>query len=380
MTLTASSLPPEIWMYIQRLATLETSPLTLAYADRFQYVPLADPLKDLQGFLRAACSFVLVCRLWNSLATEILYENVRVDKRFPMLRATLERRGAGRLVRSIRLSPIHDEYNYQILALCPLVQLIVQPDHSTTQTRRWEFADIPGLSRLPALPELLALRHVYCSELLIDSYLLTVVLETSPNIEYLSVTRITFTPPNDPYALAVGELPAIANLKRLAFPPLLRRAMPSSLFWMNLQGLTRLQCSPTNLALEEFPTLPSLRVLEIFGSRSIILFPVIFSRCPRLHELCYDVWNRISPPNAARSSLSVIRLHSAVTVVRDWTTIETHFRLFLDPGFPALRQLVLHGSWHRVVADLKFPSRFPHRLRERGCRFEFPEGNVLNRI
>ncbi|KAJ7093463.1 hypothetical protein B0H15DRAFT_947585 [Mycena belliarum] len=383
--MTVVSLPPEVWMYIQRLATSETSPLTLAYADRFQYVPHADPLEHLEGFLRAACSFALVCRLFNSVATDILYENVRVDERFPILRTALEGRDAGRLVRSIRLSPRHSEHNYEILALCPFVQVIVQPDDGLP-IFSGRVSVVSSPSREPVLPELLALRHVYCSELLIDSRLLIEVLQTSPNIEYLSVMQSPYTLPVD--ALALLGLPAIANLKGLALPLLVRQAIPSSIFRMNLQGLTRLHCFPSTLALAEFPTLPSLHVLEILGSRSTMFFPLIFSRCPRLHELCYDVRNSQSlrcydvqgrlTPLPRSSSLSIIHLHSAVTVEYDWLSFRAHFGLFLGPGFPVFPRLVLHGSqWHRVVADPKFTSRFVYGLRRRGCRLEFPEGHVL---
>jgi hypothetical protein len=48
------SLPPEIWLYIHRLATSDTSPMALAYTDRYQYVPVTDPLKDVQSFWRVS--------------------------------------------------------------------------------------------------------------------------------------------------------------------------------------------------------------------------------------------------------------------------------------------------------------------------------------
>ncbi|KAJ6572292.1 hypothetical protein B0H19DRAFT_1133230 [Mycena capillaripes] len=95
----AVSFPSELWLHIFRLATSDTSPMVAAYTE-FQYAPVADPLKDMSD----ACSFALVCRLWNSLANEILYENIRVDNHFYTLHAALAKPGTAHLVRSVQLS------------------------------------------------------------------------------------------------------------------------------------------------------------------------------------------------------------------------------------------------------------------------------------
>ncbi|KAJ7484241.1 hypothetical protein FB451DRAFT_1554818 [Mycena latifolia] len=372
------SLPPEIWIYIQRLATSETSPLKMACADRFQYVArgLADPLQDFEDFLRIASSFVLVCRLWNSLANEILYENIRVDDRFQALYTALKRPGTAPLVRSIRLSPTQFDHNYQILALCPQVQIVTQPDDlATSMALQLQLSNYPSLLQSalePELPTFLSLRHIFCAELLIDSLLWRRIFRASPNLEYLFVSR---SPSSTMHVDSIG-LPPITSLKRLGFPQL-ARPMASVLLQMDLLGLTRLQCSPSDLSLLDFPTLPSLHTLELFGSRSTILFPAIFSRCPCLRELCYDVWNDVSPPREEHPSLSCIRLHSAVNVIRDWTPIEEHFALFLTPDFARLKCFILYGSWHRVIGAAQF-TRFRDGLRERGCELEFPEGHVLH--
>ncbi|KAJ7670363.1 hypothetical protein B0H17DRAFT_1085921 [Mycena rosella] len=370
-----ASLPPEVWIYIQRLATSEASPLTLAVrdADRFQYVPLADPFKDVQEFLRNACSFVLVCRLWNSLANELLYENVQVDDGFQALYASLERPGNSYLVRSIRLSTIRFDHNSQILALCPRVQIIVQPDVSNSDIGATLALPLEPLRQMD-LPTFHFLRHIYCTELLLNSGLLSRVLAASRHLESLFVY-----PMEQSMDLLVSHFPAIPSLKRLGFHRVVHGTV-LTLLQMDLQGLTRLQCSPSTLSLAEFralPSLPSLHTLDIFGSRSTIPFPTIFSRCPRLRELSYDVWNDASPPQDEKTSLSCIRLHSAVTVVRDWIPIERHFGLFISNEFPRLQRLVLCGTWHRVVADAQF-ARFRDGLRELGCRLEFPEGSVLS--
>ncbi|KAJ6599910.1 hypothetical protein DFH09DRAFT_1355928 [Mycena vulgaris] len=358
------SLPPEIWIQIHRLATADTSPLAIAHSDRVQYVPVADPLQDMQDFLRNAYSFVLVCRLWNGLANEIMYENIRIDDRFPALYTALKRPGTPDLVRSIRLSPTRFDHSYAILALCPRVQIIVQPDPSNLSVVRLEAGE-----RLE-LPAFNSLKYIYWTESLMLSGLSNKVFRAVPNLEYLHVSRSSMVNTFDSIAF-----PAILGLKRLGMAQTVNGFVTSSILQMDLQHLTRLQCAPSTVSSEDFPTLPSLHTLELFGSgsnygsRSKIRFHAIFSRCPRLRELRYDVWNRSSPPRDVQSSLSCIRLHSAVS----GGFIDDHFGLFLTPGFPRIQRIVLYGSWDRVVADAKF-TWFQDGLRELGCRLEFPEG------
>jgi len=124
------------------------------------------------------------------------------------------------------------------------------------------------------------------------------------------------------------------------------------------------------------PIFPSVRVLELFGSHGYISFDSIFSRFPHLQELSYDVRNSLVRPRGQQSALSCIRLHPAVSVVREWTTIENNFKLFHSPEFPRLQRLVLHGSWHQVVDHASF-APFRDGLRAQGCQLEFPEGQVL---
>ncbi|KAJ6597327.1 hypothetical protein B0H10DRAFT_2087727 [Mycena sp. CBHHK59/15] len=308
------SLPPEIWLHVHRLATSESSPFAKASADRFQYEPIRDPLKDMRDFLRDARSFVLVCRMWHGLAKEILYENVRVDARFYILYPSLQRPSTARLVHSIKLSTIRFDHNYQILALCP---------------------------QELELPQFDFLRHIYCSESLIAS---------------------------EPRGNGLANLAALPALKTLGLPVLGRSAYAtSSLLQMDLRGLTRLQCTSVHLLSLEFPFLPSLHTLEIFGSGTTIPFSSIFTRCPCLRELCYDIWNNVTAPQGEQSTLSCIRLHSAVAVVCNWPAIERHFELFLTPEFPTLNASYFMGAG---TLSLRIP------VACEGCQVEFPENHL----
>ncbi|KAJ6572300.1 hypothetical protein B0H19DRAFT_1373119 [Mycena capillaripes] len=365
------SLPPELWLYVHRLATYDDSPMVVAYTERFLYVPVTDPLKDVKNFLREACSFVLVCRLWNSLANEILYENIRVDDKFHALYVALEKPGTAQLVRSVRLSTTRFDHNYAILTLCPRLQVIVQPD-ATSTPRPEMLVSAPSLDISTALPEFHSLKHIYWTESYLTSDVLRGLIPNAPNLEYLYLTQSTCLRVDDNF-----DFPAPPSLRRLGLGGvgLPRLEFVSSIFQSDLRNLTRLNCLPSLLNLPDFPALPSLRTLELFGSRSNIPFTTIFTQCPRLRELNYNVWNGVSAPEGEHSFISCVRLHSAVTVVRDWRPIENHFELFRSPAFPKLLRLVLHGSWYRVVGNPLF-TQLRDGLRAQGCQLEFPEGHV----
>ncbi|KAF7348603.1 hypothetical protein MVEN_01378100 [Mycena venus] len=349
----AGSLPPELWLHIYRLATSESSPLAVANADRFQYLSFPDPFKDIKHYLRDAYSFVLVCKSWNTLANEILYENIqiRVDRPFQVVQlcTSLKRRpDTARLVRSILLSPTGFDVNYTFLSLCPRLQLVVQPDASNSDTRMLvtgpdleeeeeEMVDGGYLTaavllrnNISPLPQFHSLKHIYWTESSFSSLLLRKLVRLTPNLEYLFLTQSSTI-----RELVENDFPALPSVRRLGLVST-GGLLTYSVFKLDLHNLTRFQCSPSYLHLEELPTLPLLRTLELFGSRSSIPFDIIFSRFPRLQELCYDVWNGLTgvqnPCDAM--PLSCIRLHSAVSVIRDWTPVEGHFAMFVSPGFP----------------------------------------------
>ncbi|KAJ7737715.1 hypothetical protein B0H16DRAFT_103086 [Mycena metata] len=368
------SLPSELWLYIHRIATADTSPIVAAYTDRYQYVAVPNPLDDMQDFLRDVSSFALVSRLWNSLTSEILYENIRVDERFHALYTALERPGTARLVRSVRLSTTRFDHNIAILALCSQLQVVVQPEASTA-SRSQALVGAPDLNFDLVIPNLDSLKHIYWthSDMALD--LLLKLIPLAPNLEYLFLTDSKTLRSEREF-----DFPALPSLQRLTLGPAHSHLTNSIFLQLDVTNLTRLYCIPTVFH-QDIPTLPSLQTLELFGSRSHIPFTTIFLRCPRLRELRYDVWNgvfemRLDEPRTA--PLPCIRLHSAVAI-RSWTPtepIEAHFSLFLSPKFPRVQRLVLHNSWHQIVNKPWFA---PYRdgLRELGCRLEFPEGNVL---
>ncbi|KAF7340776.1 hypothetical protein MSAN_02106200 [Mycena sanguinolenta] len=238
----ATSLPSEVWLYIHRIATADTSPMVTAYSDRFQYVPVSDPLKDPGQFWRIASSFVLVSRLWNSLANELLYENIRVDGSFDAhLRPALERSGKANLVRSVRLSPNRLDHNLAILAMCPRIQVIVQPE----ATR-----DLNSDTTPISLPSSHSLRQIYCEESTMNSGFLRRLVALAPDLEYLFLSHPHISQ-TDEEAL---PFPTIPNLRRLGVVPVAPN-LTNAVLKAGMQNVTRLTCSPPLFRLPRSPRL-----------------------------------------------------------------------------------------------------------------------------
>ncbi|KAK7022980.1 hypothetical protein R3P38DRAFT_3396629 [Favolaschia claudopus] len=377
---TAMSLPAEIWLHIHRLATSDASPMNISLSEQFQYIPITDPLQDVGRFWRNAYSLVLVCRLWSNYAKELLYENIQVDVAdFDALYDSLTMFGNARLVRSVRLSNTRFDRNTTVLAICPGLRLVVLSNEGSKSPLRIRDVDTDHEQFGPFH----SLTHIYWTEATCNASLLRKVLAMAPNISFLFLTNST-TLPTDVHALPFPESDALQKIKHLSLVPSCSSLNNALLAGMKLQTLTRLTCSASFFAADAEsepdpppPVFPFVRIVELFGSRSTIPFNAIFLRCPRLQELCYDVWSTILEPEKPHRLLSSIRLHSAVTVVRDWATIKNHFNLLLSPTFATkLQRIVLYNNWYRVVANKEVFSPFRDGLTLLGAQVEFPEGHV----
>ncbi|KAJ7636723.1 hypothetical protein FB45DRAFT_907186 [Roridomyces roridus] len=367
--MTLVSLPSEIWLYIYREATWYSSPLVAAHSEHMSHRLAWEPLPDPQHFLREMRSFVLVCRLWNRLANELLYENITVpvDARFSALHAALAQPEVAARVRTIRLSTSRLDYNVAILMLCARAQVIYQPDISPS-LRAKDGAKEPILSAFSCL------KHVYWTESFLTSPLLRLLLQAAPHLQHLFLTpsHAQKSSPQDQL-----DLPPIPTLRRLACPGFANRSVPY-IFKLDLEHLTRLSCSPSHLILPDFPTLPALETLELFGTRQSIQFPVIFARCPSLRELFYDIFNLLEPPTALSREDALTRLHLYFrpNVLTDWGPVDEHLGALLAPQFPRIERVILEGMWKHVVDDTRFV-RFRDGLRSKGSRIECPEGVEL---
>ncbi|KAJ7251583.1 hypothetical protein C8J57DRAFT_1352122 [Mycena rebaudengoi] len=162
----APNLPPELLIKIQRLAVSDMSPLAKLYSDVDLLTTTYSPLNDveLKPFLKAACSFRYVCRLWGELAKLLLYENIRVnddDRLWPSLASGLNQPEIANIVRSLRLSNAQVNYNKFVLQHCPKIEVV--------------------------LPPLLSLKRLYWVDYTQSSSLFRGILAASPNLEHISL-------------------------------------------------------------------------------------------------------------------------------------------------------------------------------------------------
>ena len=269
------------------------------------------------------------------------------------------------------------DQNHAILACCPGVQLVVLPD-SPEHAAPLQVPNDLGLDSVTQLP---LLKRIYWTETRHASGLLRRLVPIAPNLEHILLSQSKYPAQRTMEALNLPQIPSLRGLGVGDHSIAGGTILSTAILQIDLRNLTFLHCTPPFLTHPDFPaSLPRVTVLRIFGSRSHIHFGTVFAQFPRLQELNYDVWNSLSPPTGDEPEpvpLSLIHLHSAVTVVRDWIPIEDHFTLLSSPAFPAVRRIALYGTWHRVVADARF-SRFRSALRARGCQLEFPEGHVLS--
>ncbi|KDR81925.1 hypothetical protein GALMADRAFT_135315 [Galerina marginata CBS 339.88] len=138
-----NELPAEIRLGIFRLATMKKSQhedTSLDYRP-FEAVPLRDRdwSKSAQRALDVKMTIVLVCKEWKKIATEMLYECIRIEHGTDHLLSALEGHADapldnGKWVRRIEISPViadFDPFNplplLRIMERCPLVETIVRP-------------------------------------------------------------------------------------------------------------------------------------------------------------------------------------------------------------------------------------------------------------
>ncbi|KAJ6627644.1 hypothetical protein B0H10DRAFT_1993512 [Mycena sp. CBHHK59/15] len=360
----AQSLPPELWLYVHRLATSYRSPLDLAYSSRDRYGASEDPFNGTRSFFQDVCSFVRVCKLWNELAQELLYENVKVNNRFAMLSAVLERPETARLVRSIRLSPTRFDHNFAILKRCPLVEALVLPEFPRP--------DKVAFTTDSQLSPLLSLKCIYWKESSWSSALLQSVFKVAQNLEHLRLSSSSTIGSDRDIPLVQPAFGLQSLVIAQLSPPWVQSVLRT-----DLHHLTRLIANPEHLSADTLPELPYLHTLEVSGRSRLISipFPDIFLRCPNLRDLCYDVGHSIVlPEKTVRSTVSCVRLHISDANVPEWTLFDVHFNFLLSPAFVELNRLVLHGTFQSYFVG-------KHDLHDqfyaRGCRIEFDDGTTM---
>ncbi|KAF7338829.1 hypothetical protein MSAN_02205600 [Mycena sanguinolenta] len=376
------NLPSELWLYIQRLAVSDISPVTRAYTKEevvkysgAPHRPLND--KDFLRFLKTARSLQRVCRLWAELAQVLLYENVCVnDRRWPSLSKALlnpHPTSVIRNVRNVRLSPTRFDRNALILRHCgPHIEVLVQPEFPRTERFYSAALDTP-------LPPMLSLTHIYWIESAWSAALLQSVLAAAPNLTHLTLSSSASIGSGFSNTEPVAVFPPLPPLQSLVLLALDSPCVHALLHGANLSRLTDLTISPDQLESSNgaFPVLCSLRTLTLVNFpavyRTRIPFPAILTLFPCLEELHYSTYSALPiPPQSeqAAGALRCVRMYTALPpAMREPEAREhleemrAHAAILLAPAFGALERVVLDGpGWVRDV-ELE---RAWMRLRARG--------------
>ncbi|KAJ7778398.1 hypothetical protein B0H16DRAFT_1711902 [Mycena metata] len=343
------SLPPELWIYIHRLALSTLSPLAKIYASNDTIIRSGakpdDPVNDrnLQLFLTAARSLRCVCRLWSELGLELLFENIWVNstRRWPSLSSGLQHPNVAHLVRSIRLSTTRFDHNIDVLRRCLHVEVLVQPEFPRTE-RLYSVATVQ-------LPPLQSLKRLYWIASAWSSALLQSVLFAAPNLEHISLsssTTIGFDPATQP------TFPDLPRLNSLVLAQLNTESV-RAILRTDLSRLTRLTIDPAHLSWDAFPVLPALEMLALLDYSIQLPFPAIFACCPALRELRYDALCRFIPPEEKQRApfLACIRLFLRRRMTLP-TQAQAQAALLLEPAFSALERVILDGpGWGPLASN-----------------------------
>ncbi|KAF7432562.1 hypothetical protein PC9H_004503 [Pleurotus ostreatus] len=383
------NLEPELWLEIFRYAT--ASPILAEISD-YGYRPFDAVLWEERNWFEHEVSLFTkrsistVCKYWNLLVAEFLFEDLHVRRGTNALKRALNSPtyysssgcGKGRWVKRVELcsslgdfDPFRPSVLVEILRSCPRAQTLV---------RKFSPGGGDPLSRCRGLendfPMLYSLRRIdwwFPSGRTPGESLgfLTDVLHHSPELRYLSLGNYV-SKPSGVRMLSTDRvsLPQLSVLRLESIHPQLLSFVRQ---W-HLPKLTHLVLDPSALA-------GQFSVLHIIGSRILSLelmhhpafmekdyISHILYECPNLQELNYHV--DITQPMdthmktsvTSHASLQRIRIHlssgSGSTANRHFRRrldgrsladhIYRHFMMISVLDAPRLEQVSLIGQWSRV--------------------------------
>ncbi|KAJ6592247.1 hypothetical protein DFH09DRAFT_1136961 [Mycena vulgaris] len=346
------ALPTELLWSILRLATPPAIELGHAESPPFSQKPGATPHADMT--LRDKLSVVLVCRCWQAVATEFLYEDL-VLANFVGVRHLLElfettsaedpSAGYGRYVHSIwTRSPVDLAYFRVIdfFPFCPNLRILSKGDAQTGDTGFWSIRSDHGTDH-NLQSAFLSLRALFWGEGTAfsrpENFQYSVLLDfliLCPNIEFLSIPS---TPQSFVYLRqAMEDNPAAGkNIKYLELQPVVRT-------WI----------------------LPFQHLLDFF---------------PSLREFSHHVGRPRIPMTQKNSSVICVRLCVSRLLPPSENTLRAatpELTELAGPGFSSLQRVVLHGDWSSVVNIPAFRA-IEQNLRDSGRRLVFADGEPAQR-
>jgi len=362
-------------------------------------------------------TLVLVCKDWQALAIEFLYEDIRIRHGARGLVEALSRSarvmgsaGYGYWVRRIELPPtrrriVNDDPTnpirlIDILKFCPRVEILVkQPSlDDDDDVQFWEGIASTGAMQTDRITQsLTSLKRL--DWVVFDP---SVTFRLNPAITQTLDTRLSgiiFRSPNLEYFSLSSSSDAFQDFDRdtypTPFPSLttlrLERLTPWSvkLRTQDMPKLTNVIANPVNMYCRLSTACPfmdafgrHIRVIELADNEGPYTFSSetaqeFFRRCSNLQELSL---------HAGRHTFLLIKLHhpsvKCIRILRRYhqshDLLERQHTAIFSGVFPALERVVLHGEWGSSVDSVQF-REFRHALLNKGCALEYEEGILPKR-
>lgn len=379
------SLPPELWVYIIRLA----APFFIVS----DYIPFEEQrIPQHNDVLREKCTLALVCKSWNRMVSLMLAEDIRfVRPREPYLESfvfgspTVEPRGHH--TRRLQLA-----YSYipglggridsiaSLLSSCPNVECLHRPYPSTEYpTHHPSFTNIPQLQNLTRV-DWFCVAHgtnhndpTYTATAL---HSLVDIVNHSPNLRYLSISGKGSSWPVVPLAhpniqtLRVGSLPGnldvcIAEWRFPLLSHLILEHLPTECIRIFSQQVHTVEFAPRlflrrdeSILLLNLNAKPKIRRINF----SILFFPQARSwhgKYRHVREIGLDL--RLTEVFGQQGQRSL------------WTTIKGQFSWLSScegHGFVNVDLVELHGDWSRWEEEEEF-SNFKVMLKAKGTKLRY---------
>jgi len=398
------TLPTEIWKLIFRFATT-TPDLDYTHHDS-AYTPFQPTLVDqmdtvmdvsgplLKANIRFKARLVFVCKHWKALASEFLYEDVRIQnsQQTRSFLDTLERsakemrsEGLGKYVRRLQLPPSNvnedlsrptDVRLVDIINCCTNLEILTKPPyHDGTDDLRfwWGLTTLahdgrPKLASLKRLDWFAGFREEN-SPTEIQIQRLVDLIRESPNLRYLCLSGnpsnilLRIRPIPKLTTLRFGLIPTVDGISRHDVPELTTFIAHPSILYLKAPflGLIGQQLHAIELTCHSQRSSVSTRDIEDF-----------FKCCPNLLEFSFHLgFPHLSEIRSFQHlSITCIRLHvdryPRVTLAK----LPKQFGIVAGRSFPALKRVVLHGDWSLLRQEESFQT-FRETLLNRGCVLEY---------
>ncbi|KAJ7757522.1 hypothetical protein B0H16DRAFT_666348, partial [Mycena metata] len=352
---TTKRYPPSFGLKFSPIYIYERS-YTTSYIP-FQPLPGVDSEVDVKN---AYTNIVLVCRNWHKLAIRFLYRNLKIPDSESDVVWTRNHPEYGQWVQrailsysSTTMSDSQTRSSIAILALCPNIEVLIQPQHPPLSN---PFLEFNALS-----PQLPSLKRLEWWNYGAGFNTLLSVLSAAPNLEYLFLGLPGFA--------LVNSIPAHTPDIHL---PSLRTLRLSILLTPASEYLTR---AISKWSLPSLDTLVSdlplglNKVWTSHGSRLRVVeleeydIPCL-QGCPALRELnCSLPTSPLRGESTSYTSVTTIQYHAASKSLTPGY-LEQHF-LPLQLWFPNLECLRIYGPLAALLVDGQFPAIF-QRLSNQG--------------